>query len=245
MNQNSNPDKEKEDLFWLISQLQDFHLEFRLFSEYLENLSSFLEKTKRDHVKSIDEINDKIKSGKITPPQDSGQMPPELEYDHHKLNQISSFEDTLFTSFFIALYSYFEGEFTKHCIKLDKHTKELAQKKQETVLRLADISKTKGVINRNMTFLIKARHINYSKNGVNKDEWERIINFSLLRNAVVHNQVDRSRNKDFLKFVNTPNSNLLNKNNHVVITKEFCLKALKTIEVFLDLVIATPSRSNK
>jgi hypothetical protein len=96
-----------------------------------------------------------------------------------------------------------------------------------------------------MTFLIKARHINYSKNGVNKDEWERIINFSLLRNAVVHNQGDISRNKDVLKFVNTPNSNLLNKNNHVVITKEFCLKALKTIEVFLDLVIATPSRSNK
>ena len=204
-----------------------FHIELPFFLDYLENLSSFLEEKRQEHLENLDEIASKIDFSKT----DSWQMPPELEYDNAMSGRFSEFENPLFTSFFILIYSYLEAEFTKHCSNLDKQTELLDEKDKKKVVRLADLNKTKGKLDRNLTFLIKVQFIDCSKKN---PEWEKIEKFGLLRNAIVHQHGNVSGNKKILNFIQMENSNLeVTKNEYVILNKEFCLDALSTIEAFL------------
>lgn len=219
----------KPDLGELINEAI-FQSGFSSFYDYLETIVDFLENERKSHNQSIDEINEKLKSGEIESPDDPGQMPPELEFDYFRLERISEFENILFSSFFVSIYFYLESELTKHC-------GDIKQQSQEG-LSLSDIA-GRGV-QRAMIYLVKVHRIEFSLD--NNPEWGKIQNFNLLRNCIVHNQgrLDdgfEGGKKKLLEFVQKPNSKLKLVDTWCVLDKDFCLEALDTIQAFLHSVI--------
>lgn len=202
-----------------------FDAGFSSFYDYLETIVSFLDSERQKHNESIDEINEKIMSGEIASSDDSGQMPPELEYDYYGLQRVSEFENTLFTSFFVMIYFHLEAELTRHCHVLEKRSQEK--------LSLSDI--VGSGVQKAMTYLVKVHGIGFSVGG--SPEWEKIQSFNLLRNCIVHNQgrLDEafSQREKLLKFVQKPNSKLELADTWCVLNKDFCLDALDTIKAFL------------
>jgi hypothetical protein len=202
-----------------------FDAGFSSYYDYLETVVIFLESERQKHNQSIDEINEKISSGEIAVPVDLEQMPPALEYDYCGLERVSEFESTLFSSFFVTVYFYLESELTRHCYDLEKRNKEK--------LELSDIVGT-GV-QRAMTYLIKVHHIELSLG--NSPEWEKIQNFSILRNCIVHNQgrLDEGfgQREKLIKFIQKPSSRLQLEETRCILNKEFCLDALNTVKAFL------------
>jgi len=203
---------------------------FSSFSEYLETIVTFSDSERQKHIQSIDEINKKIGSGKIELPDDFEQMPSALEYDYFRLESISEFENTLFTSFFVTIYFHLESELTRQCRNLDKQNQEM--------LSLSDI--VGSGIQKAMTYLLKVQHIEFSLG--KSPEWEKIQNYNILRNCIVHNQgrldenFEKSQREKLLKFIQRPNSKIQLKNTWCVLDKDFCLDALNTIKSFLHSV---------
>jgi hypothetical protein len=106
------------------------------------------------------------------------------------------------------------------------------------VLSLSDI--VGNGVQRAVTYLVKVHHIEFSL--VNNPEWEKIQNFNILRNRIVHNQgrldegFERGKER-LLKFIQKPTSRLQLENTRCVLNKDFCLDALDTIKAFLHSVV--------
>ena len=204
-----------------------FDMGFSSYYDYLETIVNFLQSEKEKHNQSIDEINQKIESGEIEVPDDLEQMPPQLEYDYYRLSSISEFENTLFSSFFVTIYFYLESELTRHCRDLEKHS--------EVKLSLSDI--VGNGVQRAMTYLVKVHRIDFSPG--NSPDWEKIQNYNLLRNCIVHNQgrlddgLEKGQRDRLLKFIQKPNSKLQVENSWCILNKEFCLEAVDTVKSFL------------
>ena len=214
-----------------------FYSGFNSYYDYLETIVNFLLAEKEKHNQSIDEINQKIESGEIEISDDAGQMPPELEYDYYRLSSISEFENTLFSSFFVTIYFYFESELIRHCRKLEKESREK--------LSFSDIAGN-GILARAKTYLTKVQQIDFSFE--NSPEWERIQNYTRLRNCIVHNQgrldegFENGQRDKLSKFIQKPDSKLLTENSWCILNKEFCLEALDTIKIFLYSVTFAKQR---
>lgn len=211
-----------------------FYAGFSSFYDYLETIVDFLESERQKHNQSIDEINEKINSGEIVSSGASEQMPPELEYDYYRLERVSEFENNLFTSFFVMIYFHLEAELTRRCHELEKRNHEK--------LLLSDI--VGNGVQKAITYLVKVHRFEISTG--NSPEWEKIQNFNLLRNCIVHNQgkLDEgfSQREKLLKFIQKPNSKLELANNYCVLNKDFCLDALDTIKAFLYLVMFSKAK---
>jgi hypothetical protein len=222
--QSNNPSKLYLDIDKAI-----FDAGFSSFYDYLETIVNFLESEKEKHNQSIDEISKKISSGEIVSSGDFEQMPPELEYDYYGLERVSGFQNNLFTSFFVMIYFHLEAELTRRCHELEKRNQEK--------LVLSDI--VGSGVQKAITYLVKVHRFEIST-GTNP-EWEKIQNFNLLRNCIVHNQgkLDEgfSQREKLLKFIQKPNSKLELANDFCVLNKDFCLDALDTIKTFLYSVM--------
>jgi hypothetical protein len=212
---------------------------FSKFSDYLGTIVTFLEYERKKHNQSIDEINKKIDLGEIELPDDIEQMASALGKDYYdRLQSISEFENILFTSFFVTIYFFLESELTRHCRNLEKQNLE--------VLSLSDI--TGSGIQRAITYLVKVQHIEFSLG--KSPEWEKIQNYNILRNCIVHNQglldesFEKSQREKLLKFSQRPNSKLeLSDDTWCVLNKDFCLDALDTIKIFLHSVVFAKAKS--
>jgi hypothetical protein len=204
---------------------------FILFSDYLETIVAFLEKERQGHNESIDEINKSTDLDELGFPNDPHRIPPQIEYEYYQLDRIADFENTLFSSFFVTIYFYLESELTRHCHDLAKQHQEM--------LSLSDI--VGNGVQRAVTYLIKVQHIEFSLG--NSREWEKIQNYNILRNCIVHNQgkldesFEKGSREKLLKFIEKPNSKLQLSNTWCVLNKDFCLEALSTIKTFLHSVI--------
>ncbi len=184
-----------------------FQSGFASFYDYLETIVNFLDNERKSHDKSIDEISRKLSSGEIKPPDDPGQMPSEFEFDYYRLERISEFENILFSSFIVTIYSYLESKLISYCRDLEK------QSPQKVLW--SDLA-GKNVVDKAMTYLIKVQQIELSLGS--STEWEKIQKIRSLRNQIVHEQggVDGYSGE-------TP--------------KDFCLDALNTISSFLHSVM--------
>ena len=89
----------------------EFLLELTHYYSYMEVMSDFVNKEKRKLLSEIEQTKKKIRSGKIK----EDQIPVEVEYESYFVCQLSQFSNTLFTSFFIALYSHFETTAVRYC----------------------------------------------------------------------------------------------------------------------------------
>ena len=184
-----------------------FQSGFAPFYDYLDTIVSFLDDERKSHDKSIDEISKKLSSGEIKPPDDPGQMPSELEFDYYRLERIAEFENILFNSFIVTIYSYLESELISYCRKLEK------QSPQKVLW--SDLA-GKNVVDKAMTYLIKVQQIEFSLGS--SAVWEKIQKIRSLRNQIVHEQgsVDDSLGKT---------------------QKDFCQDALNSINSFLHSVM--------
>ena len=204
-----------------------FETGFSSYYDYLETIVNFLESEKGKHNQSIDEISQKIESGEIEISDDLNQMPPQLQYDYDRLSSIFEFENTLLSSFFVTIYFHLESELTRHCRSLEK--------KSQEKLSLSDI--VGSGVQRAITYLVKVHRIDFSLG--NSPEWEKIQNYNILRNCIVHNQgrldesLEKGHRDKLLKFIQKPNSKLQLEDSWCILNKEFCLEALDTIKEFL------------
>jgi hypothetical protein len=191
------------------------------FDDYLTAIVDFLENEQKKYKQNIDDVSEKIVG-------DSEEMPDELRYAYYELESFfPEFENTLFSSFFVAIYFYLESELTRYCRDLEKRNPEM--------LLLSDIVGT-GV-QRSMTYLVKVQRIEFSVE--NSPEWNKILKYGVLRNCIAHNQgrVDEvfndSRRKELLEFIQRKDSKLMLDGTRCILNKEFCSDALQTIKKFL------------
>lgn len=213
-----------------------FHSIFTPLYDYLDTIATFLEKERRSHEQGIADINQKIELGQIEPPDDPTQMPPELEYDYFRLDFIADFEDRLFDSFFVMIYSDLESKLLQYCHDL--------QEKNHAVLSASDM---KGnPLEQAKTYLEKYLQMKFLF--VKNREWDEIQKIRRVRNSIVHNQgVLKISNQDdlnkFEKFISESKPKPDPENiYHVTLNKEICEKSLDIIETFLYTVIsAKPS----
>ncbi len=162
---------------------------------------------------------------------DFEQLPSEPEYDFSRLASILEFENTLYSSFFVMIYFYLESELTRHCRDLEK--------KYQEKLALSDI--VGSGVQRAITYLVKVHHVDFSLGS--SREWEKIQNYNVLRNCIVHNQgrldegFDKNQREKLLRFIQKPTSKLQKKHSLCILSKDFCLDALDTIKSFLHSVL--------
>jgi hypothetical protein len=201
-------------------EIENPELDRGSFDNYLETLVNFLENERKKYEQNINSVSEEI--------QDASEgMPYELQRAYHELEYVfPEFENTLFSSFFVAIYFYLESELTRYCRILEKENPEM--------LLLSDLAGA-GIV-KSMIYLVKVQRIEYS---LNSPEWEKIQKYGVLRNCIVHNQgkVDEVLNDDqrkkLLEFIKRKNSKLKLEDTRCILDKDFCLDALNTIEKFL------------
>ena len=208
-------------------------MEMPPFNSYLETISEFLKNETKKHREEIDDLRQQIKTGKIISDSESDEEPWEHQYEQHidyLINEIQEFENILLKSFFVTIYGFLESQLMQQCRKLEKLNKDVA----------LSISEIRGEgVQKAMIYLIKVQHIGFSLS--NSSEWERIQNYNMLRNCIVHNEgrfddgLKDGRDK-LEKFIKRKDSSLDLDGSYIVFTQEFCKNAWKTVEEFLWLI---------
>lgn len=214
-----------------------FQLEMPPFSNYLETIRDFLDGETKRCLEEIEEY--RRKPGTIAPDDMPEQMAYDLayeerQYEEHlnsRLGVVKEFENILFKSFFVSTYSFLEAKLIQYCREIEKENKNV-------VLSLSDID-DKGIEK------AKKYHKQNLKFSFGKcKEWPSIKTYGMLRNCIAHNEgrlddgfiIKESLRKELKKFIDQKNPNLRLDGYDIVLTKEFCKEAWKTIEEFLWLI---------
>jgi len=189
----------------------------------LANTVVFLDSEKKKYEERVNELELQ---------RDSEDEPIELQIADLELQGFPEFENTIFSSFFVMVYSYFESELMQYCRDLEKQNpKEISW---------SDIS-DQNILEKAKEYLTKVQKIEFPSNS---PEWEKIRNFTNLRNCIVHNQgrVDNSFNEKqrvkLSKFIEGKNSKIKLEDRKCVLDYEFCSDALEIIKKFLFSVAA-------
>ncbi len=192
------------------------------FDDYLSITVKFLETEKRKYEQRVSELETE---------NTSDDEPFELQIAQFELQGFSAFENTIFSSFFIMLYSYLETELTQYCLDIEKN----APKEKSW----SDISERKNTLERVKEYLTKVQNLNFPSKS---PEWEKIRNFTNLRNCIVHNQGrinslrEGQQKEKLIKFIQSKNSKIKLEFETCIIGQDFCIDALKKIKKFLSLV---------
>lgn len=211
-----------------------FQLEMPPFSDYRGTISEFLKDETKKHREDIEDFKEQIRSGKRAPNDEPDQMTLEWQYEEHidsLLNEIWEFENILLKSSFMAIYGFLEAKLIQYCREFEKENKNVA-------LPLSNID-DKGIEKAKKYF---KQNINFSFGKCK--EWPKIKTYGIIRNCIAHNEgrlddgfvIKESLRKELKKFINQKDSNLYLDGHDIVLTKEFCKNAWKTIEEFLWLV---------
>lgn len=192
------------------------------FDDYLSMTVNFLEIERRKYEQKVSKLETEtaLENERF-----------DLQVAYFELQGFSVFENTIFSSFFIMLYSYLETELTQYYLDIEKNT----PKEQ----LWSDISERKNTLDRVKEYLTKVQNFNFPSKSL---EWEKIRNFTNLRNCIVHNQGrinsfrEGQQKEKLLKFIQSKNSKIKLEADTCIIGQEFCLEALKTTKKFLSLV---------
>jgi len=211
-----------------------FQIGMPSFNTYLETISEFLKTEAKKHLEDIDHLREQIRSGKRTPEDKPGEMPWEEQYEQHVdflIGEIEEFENILLKSFFVTIYSFLEEHLTGRCLRV----------KNQDNLAVLSWSKWKKknegpTIKKALLYLITTQQINPSPE--HSTEWKEILCYVHLRNCIVHNEgrVEDDSEKELKECISQEKSNLSLNEQNIVLTKEFCKSAWKTIEEFLWLI---------
>ncbi len=231
-------DKNKSDLSF---NEATFYLVLSSYYDYLETITNFLESEREKQNQSFTEMIEtreeiegeivEIDNAIFLDDVEQAQVDVDLEHYSYRLANVVEFENTIFSSFFVTIYFYLESELTRYCRDLEK--------KHQEKLSLSDI--VGNGVQRAITYLVKVQHIDFSLG--NSKEWEKIQNYNVLRNCIVHNQgmldesFDKNQREKLLKFIQRPNSNLQVKYKLCILNKDFCLESLDTIKLFLHSIL--------
>lgn len=224
MHINWNPD-DHFDPFLQASSLDEPRVNpFFSFDDYLTTMTLFLEEEQEKHTQYVTDLFWKVESGQT-------EMQGEFDYASYELNKFPEFENTLFSSFFVMIYSFMESELIWYC-------RELATRNPQSVL-LSDLAGTNSV-EKAINYLVKVQHVEFLKK--DNPEWEEIKNFTYLRNCIVHNQgrVDEffNKRKELLDFIERKDSKIKLESTRCILDKDFCSFALDKIKGFLGSVAA-------
>lgn len=196
------------------------------FDDYLTAIVDFLENEQKKYKKNVDDVREKKVD--VSDEMLLDEFIDELRGAEYQLESFfPEFENTLFSSFFVAIYFYLESELTRHCRDLEKRNPKM--------LLLSDIVGT-GV-QRSMTYLIKVQRFEFSLE--KSSEWSKILKYGILRNCIAHNQgrVDDGfsdgKRKELLEFIQRKDSKLTLDGTRCILNKGFCSDALQTIKKFL------------
>ena len=194
------------------------------FDDYLTSTVIFLETEKKKYEKRVEELESQ---------NDTEDTPIDLQIAYFELQGFSELENTIFSSFFVMIYSYLESELTQYCHDLEKH----APKEQ----LWSDISGRQNILDRVKEYLTKVQKFDFPSNS---PEWEKIRNFTNLRNCIVHNQgrlndsFKEEQREKLSQFIQGKNSKIKLQDDKCMIDREFCSDALDTIRKFLLSVAA-------
>jgi hypothetical protein len=145
-----------------------------------------------------------------------------------------SFPNILRKSFFVNLYSFLESTLKQKCHDLERQGGQL--------LLLKEIA-GRG-IQRAMVYLIKVQGIPLSLG--ESSHWERIQNYRRLRNCIVHNEGkldERAPARAQLEAFVDREPGLYLSGDEIVLSADFCSKAIDTVEGFLVQVFLATRNS--
>ena len=204
-----------------------------LLEHYLGDMEDFLEAESQKHHENIETIIEKIRSGELTTPLDPGQMPPAIEYDHHRTMMLEQFANILRKSFFTNLYTCLESRLTEECYLKDKNWRSAVPQKYCK----------NDVLTQAMQYLIRVQHISFTL-GESK-EWGELQGCRRLRNCIVHNEGrlnNQYLDKDELEKYISGKPSLSLSGDEIIFSRDFCEEALDTMGRFLVTVLVA-SRS--
>lgn len=198
---------------------------FLSFGDYLKTIAVFVENERK---KNNQEIEDHMKN--TLSEETQAEEFSEHDYYAELLERgFAEFENTLFSSFFIMIYSHMETELIRYCRDLEKRDPQR--------VKLSDLAGKSGVV-KSMNYLTKVQQIEFSLE--NSLEWMRIKGFQNLRNCIVHSQgsLDEFEKRDELsKFIRLKDSKIKLQDDAIcILDRDFCSDALVTMEKFLNAV---------
>lgn len=206
------------------------------FSRYLLELDRILSKEIQTNVSDAEEID----TTSFAISETSGKWSQEYTTWTILTNSVQELEDfanILFKSFIVSVYSYLESSLLERCRGVEqKHNYRLSVK---------DLS-GQG-IQQAMSYLLKVHQLGYSL-GTSK-EWGQIQNLRILRNCIAHNggrldlgtdQIQKVRN-----YVSAePLLNIDNNTDEIVVSREYCEKALLIVTEFLYAIDKALGKTN-
>lgn len=206
---------------------------FARFYTYLKTMVAFLEKQKEFPTEKIQDLLERPISLDTEETEEILRRSDEYEFYAEQIWQFEEFKAQLFNSFFVAVYVHLETELTRCCHDLEKH--------RPQAVSLNDLT-GKGV-QQSIAYLSKVQSINLM--AINKSEWEKISNYNLLRNCIVHCQgrLDLfSKKQQLRKFILSPESKLTLEEEVCMLSKEFCFESLATMRKFLKSLATEMSK---
>jgi len=197
----------------------EFEGEVGLFEAFLNDMEGFL-------VSEITTLKEQIKDAVIL---DKELVNTELQVVGHH------FPNILRKSFLVSLYSFLEHWLLEQCY---------SRKGDEISVNPLDV-RGENSIDRARVYLTKILRIDFP---VDSPEWAEIQNIRRLRNCIVHDngRCDQDKHAKLRNYVAQSSPILFLSNNEVVVSSEYCQRAISTIGDFIKLLsLADNSPSNK
>lgn len=191
--------------------------ELHTFYSYLFTLDTFLSK----------EIE--VSRTKVNELQKDPDEFFDLNHYEYTLYQHELFTNLMLKTFIVGLCTFLESSLVRRCREVER--------KHNYPLSVKDLS-GQG-IQQAINYLRKVHQIEYPLE--NSIEWMRLQSVSKLRNCIVHNggRLDESPRhvQEIKKYISTePGVSLDADTNEIVLNREYCEKALRTVTKFLHAI---------
>lgn len=209
-----------KDVFWA-AENNEIHI-FRL---YLDELDSFISQEIEKYLAGSDNAKQPIWQT-IEDQEFFGVDIEDLYHHEYYLSMYENFRNLFLKSFIMNLYTFLESSLANRCRAVERnHTYSLSVK---------DLSG--NGLNQYMNYLIKLHRIDYSLE--HSLEWVEIQNLRRLRNCIAHNGGNLTEGTDQLRQLqeyvkNEPLIKVGDDANNILLSKQFCEKAILTLERFL------------
>lgn len=191
----------------------------------LDNMGEFITKVEAFLQAEQEILKNSIEEDAKRLPQDEQEWLWEWHVDDFgKLNKI--FPQTLRTSLFTTIYSYFEHRLNEACRILKRQTNQQ--------LDIKDIT-GQGIV-RAQSYLKKVMNVDFPDNS---QQWNDIMGYNVIRNLIVHNDGelgDNETSKKVKAFVQGKTSVQII-DDKLQLQQEFCIGFIKTINGFMDSLV--------